>query len=143
MTETRKIIKTNWQVVPTRDTRLYKRARTVYREGQRKPIGTECRVDIQGTDFFVEWTDLAVAYLLERQFRVNNPGEEVPPEKADLIWIPTDTKSGGSTWRAPQSERNAIAGHIVPWEETRKKKPGTAAPVVRDRTGKFASKAKV
>lgn len=144
MTQTSEILRSPWQRVRTSNPKHIKRTRLLWREGQTKPIAAECRIDVEGTDFWVEWTEFKVAYLLERKFRIENPEAEVEPEKHELVWVPMDTPTATNigVWRKPQSERNARNGHLTPQYEARGTAPKGRPKSVRGADGRFVPKVK-
>jgi hypothetical protein len=81
------IIKGPWQQVMTQDKRKLVRTRDVWLDGLTEVAARETRIDIQGSDNWVEVASLSAAYLrrLRDSYVPGNPEERKPlrtPQKA-------------------------------------------------------------
>jgi hypothetical protein len=89
------VIKGAWQQVLTQDKRKIVRTRDVWLDGLPEIAARETRIDIQGTDNWVELASFSAAYLrrLQASYVPGKPEERTPlrkPQKASR----TRTKKG-------------------------------------------------
>jgi hypothetical protein len=78
------VIKGAWQQVLTQDKRKIVRTREVWLDGREEVAARESRIDIQGTDQWVEVATLTAAYLrrLQASKVSGKPGARKPLRKA-------------------------------------------------------------